>query len=268
MKTPAEDHSDRDYFLTMGIFSVAILAFVLANREPPRATRSLDAWLRDLSATEPFRRTSAEVALRQMGVRVVPALLARLESSYTNDQMRAVLAFAVLGDMARPAIPQLSELLQREGSTLLAARALAAIGPTGVPMLTNALAGPVGFIRSSSARALGRMRTDGRLAVPALVRVLDDDDDDDDLRYFAARALGNLAVEPVQAVPALVMRLEDRSVEVRKIAARSLGQFRGRAKVAVPALIKTLERDELSVKLTAAYALREINPAIANDRLR
>ena len=57
-------------------------------------------------------------------------------------------------------------------------------------------------------------------------------------------------------------------MEVRKIAARSLGQFRGRAKVAVPALIKTLERDELSVKLTAAYALREINPAIANDRLR
>ena len=266
MKTPAEDHSDRDYFLTMGIFSVAILAFVLANREPPRATRSLDAWLRDLSATEPFRRTSAELALRQMGVRVVPALLARLESSYTNDQTRAVLAFAVLGDMARPAIPQLTELLQREGSTLLAARALVALGPAAVPLLTNSLTSPVGFIRSSSARALGRMRTDGRLAVPALVRVLDDDDDD--LRYFAARALGNLAVEPVQAVPALVMRLEDRSVEVRKIAARSLGQFRGRAKIAVPALLKALNSDEVGVKLTAAYALREIDPAIVNDRPR
>lgn len=263
MKTPAEDHSDRDYFLTMGIFSVAILAFVLANREPPRATRSLDAWLRDLSATEPFRRTSAEVALRQMGVRVVPALLARLESSDTNDQMRAVLAFAVLGDMARPAIPQLSELLQREGSTLLAARALAAIGPTGVPMLTNALAGPVGFIRSSSARALGRMSTNGRLAVPALIGALEDSDDD--LRYFAARALGNLAVEPVQAVPALLTRLEDRSVEVRKIAARSLGQFRGLAKVAVPALLKALNNDAVGVKLTAAWALREIDPAIEND---
>ena len=266
MKTPPEDHSDRDYLFAMGTFSVAILAFILANREPPRSTRPLNAWLRDLSATEPFRRTSAETALRQMGVGAVPALLARLESSHTNDHAQAILGFEALGESGRCAIPSLTTLLRVEQTSLSAARALAALGPTAVPLLTNSLTSPVGFIRSSSARALGRMRTDGRLVVPALVRVLDDDDDD--LRYFAARALGNLAVEPVQAVPALMMRLEDRSVEVRKIAARSLGQFRGRAKVAVPALLKALDSDEVGVKLTAAYALREINPAIANDKPR
>ncbi|NDA68479.1 MAG: HEAT repeat domain-containing protein, partial [Verrucomicrobia bacterium] len=59
------------------------------------------------------------------------------------------------------------------------------------------------------------------MAVPALVRVLNDEDDD--LRYFATRALGNLAAEPGQAVPALVDRLADPNVEVRRIAARSLG---------------------------------------------
>ncbi|NDB77405.1 MAG: HEAT repeat domain-containing protein, partial [Verrucomicrobia bacterium] len=52
------------------------------------------------------------------------------------------------------------------------------------------------------------------MAVPALVRVLNDEDDD--LRYFATRALGNLAAEPGQAVPALVDRLADPNVEVRR----------------------------------------------------
>ena len=266
MKTPAEDHSDRDYLFATGVFAAAILAFVFVNREPVHESRPLNAWLRDLSATEPHRRTSAETALRRMGVGAVPALLARLESGYTNDQARAILGFAALGESGRCAIPSLTALLRVEQTSLPAARALAALGPAAVPLLTNSLTSPVGFIRSSSARALGRIRTDGRLAVPALVRVLNDDDDD--LRYFAARALGNLAVEPVQSVPALVTRLEDPSVEVRKIAARSLGQFHGRAQSAVPALIKALNHEDVGVKLTAAYALREINPALANDGLR
>lgn len=193
----------------MGAFSVAILAFVFANREPAHESRPLNAWLRDLGADEPHRRTRAEAALRRMGVTVLPALLARLESSHTKDQARAVLGFAALGDQAHPALPQLIELLRNDATTLSAARALAAIGPAGVPLLTNALASPFRPVRTSCARALGRLRGDGRPAVPALVSVLNDDDDD--LRYFATRALGNLAVEPVQAVPALMTRLEERA---------------------------------------------------------
>lgn len=266
MNTPAEDHSDRNYWLVMGAFSVAVLAFVFAQPEPARESRSLNAWLRDLDASEPFRRNRAEAALRRMGVTVVPALLARLESRDTTDQARAVLGFAALGDQAQPALPRLTELLRDEPSTLSAARALAAIGPAGVPSLTNALASPFRPVRTSCARALGRMRGNARPVVPALVRVLDDTDDD--LRYFATRALGNLAVEPVQAVPALVTRLEDRNLEVRKVAARSLGQFKHRAKVAVPALVKALDDPDLGVKLTAAFALREINPALGNSGLK
>lgn len=266
MKTPAEDHADRDYLVTMAAFALAALAFVVANREPARDTKPLNAWLRELNSAEPYRRARAEAAVRQMGPRVVPALVVRLESSYTDDQARAILGFEALGDAGRPAIPSLTALLRAEATSLPAARALAAIGPATVPLLTNSLASSAGFIRSSAVRALGRMRTDGRLAVPALVSVLNDDDDD--LRYFATRALGNLAADPEQAVPALVNRLEDRNVEVRKIAARSLGQFHGQARGAVPALRKALNRDEEAVKLTAAYALREINPGIATDRVR
>ena len=266
MKTTAEDHSDRNYWLVMGAFSVAILAFVFANREPPRETRPLNAWLRDLDATEPYRRTREEAALRRMGVTIVPALLARLESNYTNDHALAVLGFAALGNQARPALPRLTELLRSEPTMLSAARALAAIGPAGVPLLTNALAGPFRPVRTSCARALGRMRGDGRPAVPALVSVLNDNDDD--LRYFATRSLGNLAIEPVKAVPALMTRLEDLNVEVRKVAARALGQFKRRANVAVPALVKALDDQDLGMKLTAAFALREINPSIGNEGLK
>jgi HEAT repeat protein len=266
VKPPVEDHSDRNYVLALGLFSAVMLAFVLVNREPARDTRPLNAWLRDLSSAEPFRRTRAETTLRQMGVSVVPALLSRLESSYTNDQTLAVFGFAALGEQGGPAIPRLTEMLREEATTLTAAHALAAIGPAAVPSLTNALASPFRPVRTSCARALGRLKSGGKTAVPALVDVLDDSDDD--LRYFAARALGNLAVDPVQAVPALVTCLEDRNVKVRKIAAHSLGQFHGHAKVAVPALVKTLDSDDLSLKLTAAFALREINPALAEDRTK
>lgn len=263
MNAPAADHADRDYWLAVAAFSAGVLAFVLASREPERAPRPLNAWLRDLTSGEPFHRTRAETALRQMGVTIVPALLARLESSYTNDQALAVFGFAALGEQGRPAIPRLTELLREEATSLPAARALAAIGPAGVPLLTNALASPSRPVRTSCVRALGRMRGDARPAVPALVGVLDDADDD--LRYFATRALGNLAVEPVQAVPALMTRLEDRNVEVRKVAARSLGQFQARARMAVPALVRALEDQDLGMKLTAAFALREISPALAGD---
>ncbi len=266
MKAPVEDHADRDYLLTLAAFSVMVLVFLFANREPARDTRPVSAWLRDLHSSEPYRRTRAEAEVRRMGGWIVPALLARLESSNTNDQARAILGFEAMGDSARHAIPSLTMLIRVKQTSLPAARALAAIGPAALPPLTNSLHSRVPFIRTSAARALGRMREEGRLAVPALVSVLNDDDDD--LRYFAARALGNLAAEPVQAVPALVTRLQDPSVEVRKIAARSLGQFHGQARGAVPALRKALNEDDEAVKLTAAYALREINPAISSDRLQ
>lgn len=154
MKPPVENHSDRDYFFTLGLFSIAMVAFLLAHREPASESRPLSAWLRDLGAGETHRRARAEAALRHMGVRVVPALLARLESSNTNDHARAILGFAALGDAGRPAIPSLMALLRIKQTSLPAARALAAIGSSAAPLLTNSLTSPVGFIRSSSAQAL------------------------------------------------------------------------------------------------------------------
>ena len=263
MKTPDEDHSERDYFITLGMIFVALIAFVFAHREPAPSTRPLSAWLHDLESTESYRHNTAEATVHRMGVSIVPALLARLESSNPKDQAQAILGFEALGDVGRPALPSLMKLLEIERTSLPAARSLAAIGPAAVPILTNGLASQTVFIRNSSARALGRLRTDGRLAVPALVGVLNDEDDD--LRYFATRALGSLATEPGQSVPALVDRLADSNVEVRKIAARSLGQFHGKASGAVPALRRTLNNDEEAVKLTAAFALREIYPAIMGD---
>lgn len=250
----------------LGALSAAACAFVLANQQPPDESRPLNAWLRDLSARESYRRNRAEAAVRQLGAGVVPVLLARLESTRTNEQAQAILGFAALGDRAKPALPQLAKLLHHEATALSAARAVAAIGPPGVPLLTNALAGPIRSVRIACARALGRLRADARPVVPALVGVLDDNDER--LRCFAARSLGHLAAEPVQAVPALIARLEDPNADVRQSAAHSLGLFHGRASVAVPALVKALDDRDLSVKLTAAFALREINPALGQMKLK
>lgn len=266
MKPPVEDHADRDYLLTLGAFSALVLVFILSSREPGREDRPLGAWLRDLEARQTYRRTEAQDALRRLGWRVLPHLVDRLATGDTNLQTQAVLAFAALGDEARPAIPQLTELLRHERTALPAARSLAAIGPASLSPLTNSLASPFRPVRTSCARALGRVRGDARPAVPALVSVLDDEDDE--LRYFATRSLGHLAMAPVQSVPALVTRLQDRNAEVRKVAARSLGQFQGRARVAVPALVKALDDQDLGMKLTAALALREINPGLAGELLK
>lgn len=266
VKPSVEDHSDRNYWLVLGAFSAAIFAFVLASREPAAESRPIKAWLRDLGASEPYRRNRAEAVVRRMGAGILPVLLSQVESTRTNDQAQAVLGFAALGDRARPALPRLTELVRNPPTALTAARALAAIGPAGVPVLTNTLAGPIRSIRIACARALGRMRTDGRMAVPALIGVLGEADDD--LRHFATRALGNLAADPVQVVPALINRLQDPSVEIRKVAAQSLGKFKTRARVAVPALVKALDDPDLGVKLAAAAALKEINPTLGQAGIK
>ena len=252
---------DRDFFILLGIFSVGLCLAILVNREPAHQARPLSAWLRDLSADDAGKRDDAQKALRQMGVKVLPHLLARIEAADTNIQTRGILGFTALGSVAMPATQALAVLLSKNETSLPAARALAAIGPASIPVLTNSLSSPVRFVRTSGARGLGRMGRDARPAVPALVGALDDDDDD--LRYFAARALGHIAEEPDLTVPALAARLEDRSVEVRKMAAHSLGQFRQRAQLAVPALLQAMQGNDSGVKLTALFALKEIDPEAA-----
>ncbi len=249
---------DRDYWIAMCLFAFCTFMFIMANRGTVNDNR-LKVWLSWLASDRPERRELAASALRDASAAVVPQLVRMVQSCDTNLQAQALPAFTALGVHAWPAIPELEQLLRQEASSLPAARALAAVGRSSLPTLTEALASPVRFVRSNAARGIGLLHADGRPAVPLLVRVLNDRDDD--LRYFASRALGHIAAEPEQAVPALVARMEDNSLEVRKMAIVSLGKFRGGATAAVPALRhKALWGVNQDIRNAAVFALKEIDP--------
>ena len=88
---------------------------------------------------------------------------------------------------------------------LLAAEALARIGPPAVPRLVEALRSPDGQVRRQACAVLLRMGPDAKEAVPDLVRLLEDDDED--LRKMAAKALGRIGPDAAPAVPALMRTL-------------------------------------------------------------
>ncbi len=264
--TPDTDRSDRDYWIAMGLFALVTFVFIVAHREPAHHEYRLGFWLGYLTSDRPERREMAVSALRQMGDSALPHLLRMVEFGDTNLQAQAVLAFVAMDGRAQSATPQLEQLLRNEAASLPAARALAGIGRSSLPVLTNALASEVRYVRNNAARGLGLLHSDAQVAVPLLIHVLDDQDDD--LRFFASRALGYIAERPDQTVPALVTRLVDSNLEVRKIAARSLAQFHARAKTAVPALLKALASADDSFKETVAFALEEIDPDTAVEQLK
>ena len=250
----------------MCLFSMVALILIVTYREPTHHGMRLRFWLGYLTSERPGRREMAVSALRQMGNVALPHLLRMVESGDTNLQAQAVLAFAAMDGHARPASPQLEQLLWKEPTSLPAARALAGIGRSSLPALTNALASDVRYIRNNAARGLGLLHSDAQTAVPLLIHVLEDQDDD--LRYFASRALGRIAAHPGETVPALVKRLEDSNSEVRTSAVRSLARFHTQAKPAVPALLKALASADESFKATVTLALNEIDPAAVTDALK
>ncbi len=250
---------DRSYWAAMTLFSLATLLFILLNSLPAYPDQYLKLWLSYLASDRPERKEMAVAELRQSSKTVLPQLLRMIHSGDTNLQAQAVLAFVAMNGHARPATPRLAQLLRHEATSLAAARALAGIGRSSLPVLTNALNSPVRYVRSNAARGIGLLGFDAHPAVPLLVRVLEDRDDN--LRYFASRALGRIAAEPEQAVPALVTRINDPSREVRKMAILSLGKFHEQAKVAVPALRhKALRGVNQDVRNAAVFALNEIDP--------
>jgi len=96
--------------------------------------------------------------------------------------------------------------------------------------------------RRQAATALGEIGPAAEVAIPALVRRLQDDEST--VRIEAARALGNIGRRPQTVVPALAALLDNENCSVRGIAAGALGEFGREARSVVPALFASLERTD------------------------
>ena len=199
---------------------------------------------------------------------------------------RANTGFAILGDAALSAVPELVKLLEHPDpkrsstamSTLLAVSGAADYHHEIYRMAATTLSNLNGMARSEVFSALLRLaadtnalagrteavgslsffRDEARRSAPVLTRSLRDSESS--VRVISASSLGRLAREPVAVIPELIGALDDPSIEVRRSAAWALGQFYRQAKTAVPRLLEARRDPDLEVRKVANESLDKIEP--------
>jgi HEAT repeat protein len=175
-----------------------------------------------------------------------------------RNHRQALLGFATLGPIARPAIPELVKLLSQPEVAERAYESLAQFDDNPVPWLlevaTNAST-PL-KVRISAMFALGnRDKADASILTVLLWGLKDSDAN---LRSVAASSLWRFPDQAEQIVPALSELLGDPSQSVRDSAAVALGALGQAAAAAVPVLLKVVETN--GMYSAGAVALQRIAP--------
>ena len=152
----------------VGILLVAGTGTVMVKNnlfpsEPSYQGKRLSEWLVDIDWGQPQdKRNKAGDAVRHMGVKTLPFLLADIAGHGDKPSSEATWAFDALGPIAKPAIPQLTRLLeQNPGYVPLA---LAGIGPDAMPELLNALTNGSFWVRDNTAVGLANAISSGRIS--------------------------------------------------------------------------------------------------------
>ena len=251
----------------------AIVKTSVPAGEPSYKGRPLSAWLIDVDYGQPQdKRDQAADAIRHMGARTLPYLLARLAERSSGDvRCRQVTwAFNALGPIAKPAIPKLIPLLGQNPG--YAPAALAGIGRDAVPELLMALTNESFYVRDNTAAALVNAiysekitPTEAGAAFPIALGNLTYTNANTlfqgNTRWRAAALLGALKLRPEIAVPALTRGLEDSSAAVASQCAWSLLAFGRQAESAVPMLTIAASSTNSQLNLAAGKALDQIERA-------
>ena len=273
--------------LAAGTTRVILTADFLAAREPVYQGRSLVEWLPEVDYGQPAdQRAKAAEAIRHMGAAALPFLLNdlmadpgltrhpvryRKPDSRPGDQRsrQASWAFDALGPVGKPAIPELTRLLEQNPGYVPGA--LAGIGREALPQLFQALTNGSFFVRDNTAAALANAVYAGKItpadAEPALrvaIRNLTYDNTNRlflaNTRFRAVDLLSALALEPDLSVPALAQELTDTNLTVVAESAQALGRFGTNGSAAVPALVKAVASTNAELSCAAALSLSQIDP--------
>jgi HEAT repeat protein len=155
--------------------------------------------------------------------------------------MYAKLGLVWLGDAAKPAVPELKQLLDDPRYSEDAGSVLARLGHEGIGALTNGLVSRHWEVREATAfnlcldgddskyatkEARILYRRDAAVAVPMLIGMLRDPNTN--VAAAAAFALGSLNQRPEIAVPALSAVSVDTNIDVgvRKVAAKQMAKLK------------------------------------------
>lgn len=184
----------------------------LLARTGPRSVPDL---VNALGARNGGVRDGAVLALARMGTAAWPALVPRLRDPSRRRRLEAARALEAGG---------WTPAGEREAYAFRSAiddwDAVAAMGPTAVPFLVEAIADPHPAVRSRAALTLGRCG-DAAAAEPLLDLLARDPAAE--VREAAAQSLGLLAAQ--MAVPGLRAALDDPSASVRAASAAALGSL-------------------------------------------
>ena len=272
-----------------GLLILCALAGLAADQEPSYNGRLLSQWLADL---QPGRAGGhpTEGAVRAMGTNAIPTLLKWISYQHSSPERsgqtrptasasgasganhgptlipeerarRAVYAFRFLGAVARPAIPQLTQLARSSSDGNRAdrcAESLAAIGAEAIPSLLSLATNSPLPARWYAIAALEYFASDpaAEAAVPALIGCLGDTNENARIAEEAGTVLSQINL-PAVVVPALTNALHSPDAQVCKWATSCL---RG----AAPALRAALSDRDFQVRVAATNALRAIAEAFTN----
>ncbi len=164
--------------------------------------------------------------------------------------------------------------------------------PNDIVLLVKSLEGAKNQLRAQAAQALGNIGAEAKLAIPALLKVLEDEQNDvtcgmladalakigppakqdigllrhaikdpnTKVRVYAAASIGMLGPDAGSLLALLAEAAKDKHPEVRQNAVRSLGKMGGNGKdTIVPALTTALQDSEHEVRVAAAMALENMD---------
>jgi HEAT repeat protein len=223
----------------------------------------------------------------------LPALVQALKDKEFDVKLAAVTALGDLGPVAKNTASDLLDLTKDKEFFLLepfVGAALANLGESVVPTLSQALADSSADRRRVAAYALGSMGANAVAAAPALATALKHEDPA--TRKMAARGLGKIGPAAKKFLPQLDSALNDKdpyvridaalatwyisgeakkvtvlvellrheSVDVRDATCQALATMKKDAEAAVPPLLKLLSRDK-DLRIRIVLTLGEIGPA-------
>jgi RNA polymerase sigma factor (sigma-70 family) len=252
--------------------------------EPSYQGRRLSEWLVDVDYGQPQdKRQLAREAIRKMGPKTVPFLLAALgDEKYTNRYQlgghlssdalsrQATWGFDALGPIGKFAIPELQKIVSKNPGYV--PLALGGIGSDAVPELLEDLTNEDFFVRDNTAAALANAIFARKIspeaasaAFPIALTNLTYTDANSlyqvNTRYRAAGLLQALKQSPEVSVPALMAGLHDPSASVAAQCAAALAGFGEDAKVAIPDLTEAANSTNELLRVLAKQSLEAIqNP--------
>jgi hypothetical protein len=228
------------------------------------------------------RRQNAIEKLRARGTNILPRLMkevrsvGRLEATNRpaarDATMRLVLAFEVLGDDAKPLLPELIDEFRSGRSIGPSIAGLASIGGTEAGFaLISGLTNSDPAIRNASRSALSTFKTNREVAisaVPHLLIILKDDSPFS--RALASSVLGSLRVKSEAVIPNLIQIAKyDTNFVARVSAIEAIGRF-GTNAVGVTSDLEGIAMTdrEPHVRRMALIAIQAVSGQISPDEVR